>query len=268
MKISIIICSYNQAAYLEDAILSVIQQDHPDTELLVIDGGSDDGSTDILDKYASHFHYCVSEPDRGQTHAINKGIDRATGEILGWLNSDDIYLPGCLAKVARAFGRPFQPNVVHGNRVMFDAQGNLNGWRCPGPFTPRTNYYNICSETAFWRGEITREHGERLKEELRFVMDLEWFTRLYVKYGRVRYINDFLGGFRCHEDSKSATMDSVKWEEGPIEWESLLGYGVPESRRRNWEQLWGLTRPAYTLYPAVMKKIFKKPVSIRPDRLS
>jgi glycosyltransferase involved in cell wall biosynthesis len=102
-KISIVTPSFNQGRFIEKTILSVIEQDYPNLEYIIIDGGSTDESVEVIKKYDQHLAYWVSEPDRGQSHAINKGFERATGEIFGWLNSDDWYHPGALKAVAEAF---------------------------------------------------------------------------------------------------------------------------------------------------------------------
>src|SRR5260370_28877982 len=108
-RISIITPSFNQAEFVERTILSVLEQNYPNLEYIVVDGGSTDGSVDVIRRYQSRIAYWVSEKDRGQAHAINKGLQRATGDIIGYLNSDDYYLEGALARVADCFSR--EPDV-------------------------------------------------------------------------------------------------------------------------------------------------------------
>src|SRR5512134_129792 len=124
-KISIVTPSFNQGKYLERTIRSVIEQDYPNLEYIIIDGGSTDESVEIIRKYEKHLAYWVSEPDRGQSHAINKGFDRATGEIFGWLNSDDWYVPGALKAVAEAFAANPEAGAVVGAGEMVDEEGKL-----------------------------------------------------------------------------------------------------------------------------------------------
>lgn len=263
MKVSLIICSYNQGAYLEDAILSAINQNYENKEIILIDGGSTDESVAIIEKYKDYFKHWVSEPDRGQTHAINKGIEAATGDVVGWLNSDDIYLPKAIEKAVRAFQSPSKPNVVHGNRILIDEETRILGWSCPGEFLPQQYHYNICSEAAFWRRQFNLD-GEMLKEELNFTMDLEWFSRIYVKYGNYHYLPQFLGGFRCHGESKSSTMQDVRNEEGPREWKRLFGAEIPTAQRPSGDFYRGMLNVRLTLWPALLRKLFNYRTSLKP----
>src|SRR5262245_54842718 len=123
-RISIVTPSYNQAPYLHQTIDSVLSQGYPNLEYIVIDGGSTDGSVDSIRRYEKHLAYWASERDRGQTHAINKGFKRATGEVHAYLNSDDYYLPETLATVARAVRMRPDVDLIHGRCRYVDEQGN------------------------------------------------------------------------------------------------------------------------------------------------
>src|SRR5690242_3711403 len=122
-KISIITPSFNQAAYIEQTIKSVLDQDYPNLEYIVIDGGSSDGSVEIIRKYENRIAFWVSEPDNGQAHAINKGLARATGDIIAYLNSDDYYLQGALKQVADLSNRRSDLDLLHGRCRVVDQHG-------------------------------------------------------------------------------------------------------------------------------------------------
>ena len=143
--------SFNQGRYLEAAIRSVLSQDYPNKELIVIDGGSTDDSVEIIKRHERNLAWWVSEPDRGQSHALNKALNVVTGEIIGWLNSDDCYLPGAFCRIARAFAQHRDAIVVHGDRIMIDSGGHVLGWTALPAFDPAVTGFNVCSETAFWR---------------------------------------------------------------------------------------------------------------------
>eukprot|EP00903_Cladosiphon_okamuranus_P003767 g3765.t1 len=208
--------------FLEETLLSVLDQDYPNIEFIVIDGGSTDESVEIIKKYSDRIAYWVSEKDRGQSHAINKGMDQATGDIIGWVNSDDVYLPGAFRKVAEAFVANPEVILVHGDRVLIDEDSHVSGWAFHECFNPEKTNFNICSETAFWRASATK--GERIKEQLQFAMDLEFFCRLY-KLGPILKIDEYLGCFRCYPDNKSSTIAHIGRQEGEEEWNRLFGEG-------------------------------------------
>src|SRR5437763_884238 len=118
-KITVITPSYNQGKFLEETIVSVISQGYPNLEYMLIDGGSTDNSIDIIKKYRTYFSYWISEKDSGQSEAINKGLKKATGEIISWLNSDDLYTAGCLQHVAEHFAKHREAALVHGKTILF-----------------------------------------------------------------------------------------------------------------------------------------------------
>ncbi len=226
-KISIVTPSYNQGRFLEVTIQSVLDQNYPDLEYIIIDGGSTDNSVDIIKKYEKHLSYWISEKDDGQADAINKGIRRSTGEIIGWLNSDDTYVKGAFLKVIGAFKKNPDCIVVHGDRILIDADNHVVGWTALPPFNPQCYGFNVCSETAFWRRNAMDKIG-LLNASLRFAMDLEFFSRLY-QVGLFCKIDDYLGCFRCHPDNKSSTIWSVGQTEAEREWKRLFG-----AENENW----------------------------------
>ena len=121
--VSIITPSYNQVRYLEDTIQSVLQQDYPNIEYIIVDGGSTDGSLEVIERYKDKLAWWVSEPDQGQADAINKGFRKATGEIIAWLNSDDLYLPGTISSAVEVFQNNPKAGVIYGNALSAVAVG-------------------------------------------------------------------------------------------------------------------------------------------------
>ena len=119
-KISIIIPSFNQNEFIEETILSIINQNYPNIEIIVIDGGSNDKTLDIISKYKENFDFLISEKDNGQSHAINKGFNKSTGEIVTWLCSDDTYLPNCLKTVGEYFNKNPDVDFLYGNVISID----------------------------------------------------------------------------------------------------------------------------------------------------
>lgn len=204
-KVSIVTPSYNQGRFLERTILSVLNQGYPNLEYIIIDGGSTDNSVEIIKKYEDQLAYWVSEPDRGQSDAINKGFRRATGEILAWLNSDDIYRPGALFKVAAYFRQHPEIRCVSGDIVMIDQTGKVLYARKVIPFQFRMALYGGClvpqPSTFFTRGAL--EKTEELDTGLQYQMDFEFFLRMAsqgVKFGIIRVL---LAAFRLHPASKT-----------------------------------------------------------------
>jgi glycosyltransferase involved in cell wall biosynthesis len=215
-KLSIVTPSYNQGQFLEATIRSVLLQGYPNLEYIVIDGGSSDESVAIIRKYERFLTFWVSEPDDGQTAAINRGLERSTGDYLGWLNSDDLYTKGAFGKAIGAFLKHPESIVVHGNRILLDADDRVFGCSPVPAFNPPYTNYVVCSETAFWsRGGMDK--CGLLNPELRFAMDLDFFSRLFGQ-GEFVKLADYLGYFRCHPLSKTSTIWHVAEEESAKAW--------------------------------------------------
>ncbi len=223
-RLSIVTPSYNQGKFIEATIRSVLLQGYPNLEYIIIDGGSTDNSVETIKKYDKYLFYWHSKKDRGQADAINQGLEKSSGQILGWINSDDVYVKGTFNKIAKAF--QFYPNciVVHGNRILINEIGEVTGWMCLPPFDPKALIYNVCSETAFWQRAVMKEAGI-LNASLQFAIDLEFFGRLY-KYGEFMKLNEYLGYFRCYSENKSSTMAHIGREEAAREWRRLFGSDI------------------------------------------
>ena len=204
-KISVVTPSFNQAEYLERTILSVLDQGYANLEYIVIDGGSTDGSIEIIRKYEDRLAYWVSEPDQGQTDAINKGLQRATGEWLAWQNSDDVYYPGVFSDIAQTASRHPEVDLIIGNMMIIDAQDKaLRDIRyvTPSYGALRAEGMVMVNQAAFWRRRVHAEIGW-LEESLQFSFDYEWFLRLTERYRGV-HVNRIWGGFRLHGATKTS----------------------------------------------------------------
>ncbi len=203
-RITIVTPSFNQAAYLEDCVRSVLSQGYSNLEYFVIDGGSTDGSIDILKRYDDRITYWVSETDRGQSHAINKGFSMATGEILGWVNSDDMLADGSLAIIAETFRRRSKIDLLIGQRLVIDKDGQAIAHE---NFDFHNCFYDMLAflfyppqECCFWRRSLHERVG-CLREDLHFSMDFDWFLRLS-RLGNTFQLNRQIGIFRCYEEQK------------------------------------------------------------------
>ena len=220
-RLSIVTPSYNQGKFLEATIRSVLLQGYPNLEYIIIDGGSTDDSLEIIQKYDKYLFYWHSQKDEGQADAINQGLKQTSGEIIGWINSDDMYVKGTFYKIVKALYHHPDSIVVHGNRILINNMGDVTGWMSLPPFDPETLIYNICSETVFWRRSVMQEVGF-MNVNLQFALDLEFFCRLY-KHGKFLKLNEYLGYFRCHSENKSSRIYQIGQKEAKREWKRLFG---------------------------------------------
>jgi glycosyltransferase involved in cell wall biosynthesis len=217
--VSLITPSLNQGEYLEETIRSVLEQDYPRLEYFVIDGGSTDNSLEIIEKYKSRLDYWVSEADQGQSHAINKGLKRAAGDFLGWINSDDVLLPGAIRRGVEALQAYPDVDVVYGRLERIDEQGRP----VPTPILPkdkvvfdRQNMLVECTVNqagALWRRTIMEKAG-LLNEELRYAMDYEYWIRLAIAGGRFLRLDEPVARFRLSKASKTVGQAQQMAEEG------------------------------------------------------
>lgn len=212
--ITIITPSYNQARFLEATILSVLEQDYANIEYMVIDGGSTDGSVEIIERYADKLAYWVSEKDAGQTEAINKGFERANGKILAWLNSDDTYQPDAVSEAVAYLLEHPDVGMVYGDANYLDADGEVIG-RFPAAQTDyqrlRRGYVHIPQQAAFWRAELWQQVGP-LDPSYSIAMDYDLWVRL-ARISKLDYHARVWANFRLHGDSKTIAGDEGFWPE-------------------------------------------------------
>lgn len=212
--VSIVTPSFNQAPYLEETIRSVLAQDYPNMEYWIIDGGSTDGSQEIIERYAPRLAGWVSEKDRGQTDALNKGFGRARGEILAWLNSDDTYLPGAVSEAVNFLTQNPEVGMVYGDANLIDEQGQVLG-KFPAAPTDyerlRRGYVHIPQQSAFFRASLWKQVGP-LDPSFYFAMDYDLWVRL-AKVSRLAYLPKTWANFRLHASGKSVVSDDRCWPE-------------------------------------------------------
>src|SRR5277367_5244413 len=216
MKISIVTPSFNQAGFLEEALLSVKNQGYTAIEHIVMDGGSTDGSVEILKRFSSepgweHLHW-VSEPDGGQSDALNKGFKLATGGMIGWLNSDDRYRPGCFEKIVGSAARSPEADVLYGDSTFINENSQV--WRVRreiefNRFILRYLYmlYILSAATFFRRRIFQDENWINIKYS--HAMDYEFFLRLDARGYKFEHVPELLADFRFHPESKTVTHPEI-----------------------------------------------------------
>jgi glycosyltransferase involved in cell wall biosynthesis len=203
--VSIVTPSFNQAPYLEETINSVLSQDYQGIEYLIIDGGSTDGSVEIIRRHAARLAYWVSEPDAGQTAAINKGFGRSRGDVLAWLNSDDLYTPGAVSRAVKALQESPQHDLVYSHCDYIDGRGQLIQPVSAWDFSPRrilTGIPLVIQPASFLRRRALDVAGF-LDESLHFLMDHDLFVRMVVAGLTFHRAHDVWARFRWHPGSKT-----------------------------------------------------------------
>jgi glycosyltransferase involved in cell wall biosynthesis len=211
-RISIVTPSFNQGDFLEQTIDSVLSQNYPNLEYIIIDGGSTDKSVEVIKKNQKYLAYWVSEKDRGQSHAINKGFQHATGDVINWLNSDDYYEPRALEIVNEFFQDPSINVLVARSNIIKNAQvvRQTSGTDVYENNLPKTaGWARIDQPETFFRLTAHREIGP-LNESLHYVMDREWWMRYLLKFGLEGIVKtkEVIVNFRLHDKSKTVSDQS------------------------------------------------------------
>jgi glycosyltransferase involved in cell wall biosynthesis len=229
--VTIITPSYNQARFLEQTMRSVLEQDYPNIEYMVADGGSTDGSVDLIQKYSNRLKWWVSEKDSGQADAINKGFTRASGEIIAWINSDDYYMPGAIAGAVKALADHPEVGMVFGNvRVVDETEKVLNqlsygDWG----LADLMSFHIIGQPAVFMRREVLEKVGH-LDQSFHLLLDHQLWIRLALEAG-MQYIPELWASAHYHEDCKNLAMAAsfgreatriVQWMESSEHYRSLF----------------------------------------------
>ncbi|HUE98444.1 MAG TPA: glycosyltransferase family 2 protein, partial [Anaerolineales bacterium] len=212
--VSIVTPTFNQARYIEATIQSVLAQDYPRIEYIIIDGGSTDGTVDIIRKYEGRLASWVSEPDKGQTDAINKGFARAKGDILAWINSDDTYQPGAIAAAVRYLEDHPAVGLVYGDCNFINKTGRVIGkFNAAQTDLPllRRGYVHIPQQASFFRAGLWRQVGP-LDPSFYFAMDYDLWTRLAAR-SDIKYVPQTWANFRLHTSGKTIVADDRCWLE-------------------------------------------------------
>jgi len=216
-KISIIVPSYNQGLYLKETLFSIINQNYNNYEIIIIDGGSTDSTLDVINEFSSHIAYWVSEKDRGQTHALNKGYAVATGTIIGWQNSDDLYEPGAFLEAANGFINNKDIDLIYGNYRLINKDSEVVRNYYAINFDIYTKLYEntiVYNQALFWKKRLSdkmiiSDLSGPFNESINFVMDADFIFRAYIGGAKFFRINKFLGSFRMHPENKTSTMNDI-----------------------------------------------------------
>lgn len=225
-KISIVTPSYNQGHYLEETIRSVLLQGYPNLEYIIIDGGSTDNSVEIIKRYEPWLTYWVNEKDNGQVDAINKGLKLATGDLIAFINSDDIYSPSELFQVADIFNANPNIDFLTGACIFFGngvkivrkpkiPKQKLTALISPDLFTPATGYFSILQPSTFWRKSVMDKIGF-FDPAYHFCFDREYWLRAYFSDMNFYVTNTVFSYFRLHETSKTVSMQKKFYLEDRI----------------------------------------------------
>ena len=208
MKISIVTPSYNSGSYIEETIQSIQNQTYTNIEHIIIDGNSADRTIDIVKKY-NNIHW-ISEPDTGQSNAINKGFKLATGDILAWQNADDLYLPDTFKTVVEYFENNPDIDIVYGYYKLIDEKSR---WICDvkpvrwSVWKFKHRRFVPLQPTVFWRRKV-QEKVMPLDESLHYTMDVDFFAKAVINHFRFELIPEYLGAFRVHKDSKTQNKNN------------------------------------------------------------
>ena len=230
-KISVVIPSYNQGNFLEETILSILNQKYPKLELIIIDGKSRDNTLEVIKKYSDSIDYFVSENDKGQSNALNKGFEVATGDICSYLNSDDIYLDNIFRKISELYLKE-KYKWICSDILIGDSIENSKIWEAR-----ILSFESFCAEQTigqqgvFWENNCLKKPW--FDENLNYVLDHYFFINLYKKFGSPKYLNEKGAFFRIHKDSKTSKYEDILFKERELITLNAANQAKNKYQRRN-----------------------------------
>ena len=206
-KISIVMPCYNQVEFIERSILSILNQDYPNIELVIIDGGSKDGTIEIVKKYEKYITFWTSENDKGQSDALNKGFKHCTGDVYGWLNSDDIYLPNAFKYAVQVLDKKLDKKIVFGDFLSIDKEDKILDYNHSFDFSLSQFKYegfHLNAQSMFWRKSV-HTFFSGFDTNLKNTMDYQMILEFGINEGQKSFfrIPHVLGGFRRYEGQKT-----------------------------------------------------------------
>jgi glycosyltransferase involved in cell wall biosynthesis len=258
--ISIVTPSFNQASFILEALQSIQIQDYPNYEHLIIDGLSTDGTINLLEALPSTSQNSrlrwLSEKDKGQSEALNKGFRRAKGDIIGWLNSDDRYLPGCFAHIVRAFEQNPTVDIIYGDYRVVDESGSVIRIKREIDFSKFVLLYHrvlyIPTTATFFRSRIFKEDNW-LEEGLQYAMDLDFFIRLAAKGYHFKHLSEVLADFRLQPHSKTCSAPDKQ----RLEHQQIVYAAAPMLRNIESPSLRGVTLFLLRFMAAIKRSLEK-----------
>lgn len=262
--ISIVTPSYNQGQYLEKTIKSVLDQEYPKLEYIIQDGASKDNTVTVLKKYQNQLKFWESKPDEGQSQAINLGFMHATGDIMAYLNSDDLLMPGSLDFVADYFNKHPEIEVVYGHRILINETDlEIGRWVLPPHANKILEYADyIPQETLFWRKSIWDKVGSKIDESFKFAMDWDLIIRFQQAGAKIKRLPRFLGAFRIHQEQKTlACMSDLGTQEMERIRRELHGRYLDPYEISRQIQLYLLKHSFYQKWYAI-KAVFSKKIKV------
>jgi glycosyltransferase involved in cell wall biosynthesis len=265
-RLTIITPSYNQAGFLERTLRSVLDQGWPDLEYIVVDGGSTDGSVEILERYSDRLAWWVSEKDNGQTDALNKGLRRATGDVVAYINSDDYYLPGAFHTAMEAFERSGARWISGACRYLEADSGRTKTvWKPRPPDTPRwwwmLDPWGVPQASTFWRRDVFEEFGS-FREDMHYVFDTEFELRLLYAGVEPALLDEELAVRVLHKAAKSA--DRSHFEDEQRRFIDLFSASLTPLERRRLALARGLSAIGFYRLTAAVSRYRRRMQSTLP----